>query len=694
LNDWSNELRLALTLVLNAALWASAFRFARRRGGAGMLQAVCDALLIYFVVQYASVALPGAFGVFNLWTMSLLALVASAALWVGAGSEPNRKEALWTADHLIFLTCATFLTTYLAAHIYDKRFHPPLATDPIVYHLPTAVQWIQTGKLGIFPTWYWNPAATYSPAPSSTFMAWLMAPTRNDVFVRFVQAPPLLFIFFLVARLCRQFGASRAVAGLIALAAALSRPFFSEATIPKDDLFITAFFGAAVLSLASSNLKDKLAPCRVGLAFGMVLACKYTVLLVCPLFLFMIDAPFRAGWRARHWLTALAIGITLFAPWYVRNIVVTGNPLFPVDVKLFGHTIFPGLFGTERDQQLRTAGGVWKMLGETYHSIPSTLLAALCAGLLAAIIAAGRSLLRDPLRRACLIGTVVTFVVFLITSPHHEVRYMYPLLLLIFTTLALPIAGWIRLEAARITLAVVLSAIAILTGFEWGVIIGPAFKLLAFAFTATLVVACAAFAQIVWIKLDRIRLALVGAGLVAAGLMPLYVLWTSYLRDLYHKTAEGFGEAGISYAWTAQYPREAPLWTFVRENVPDDATIAIANTYFVYPFQDAGLKRRLGYAPTRRDLHDLLGFPRMGDTVPGDLIVQRMTAVQNTDPDKTTWLENLSRMNAQYLVIAAFEHEPNPPEKRFVAEQPERFETIFSDPEAGAVYRIKLSGPH
>lgn len=653
-----------------------------------MLQAMCDAFLLYFVVQYIAVAGPGAAGVLNLWTMSLIALAASIGLWFAAGPRPAARSLRWTADHLVFTICAAFVGLYLAAHIYDKRFHPPLATDPIVYHLPTAVQWIQTGHLGYFPTWYWNPAATYSPATSSTFMAWLMAPPGNDVFVRFVQGPPLIFIFFLVAKLCREFGTSRGVAGLIAVAAAISRPYFSEALIPKDDLFITAFFAAAVLSLTSSNLKDKLAPYRAGLALGMVLACKYTVLLVCPLFIFVIDAPFRAGWRARQWLIALAVGIPLFAPWYLRNIIVTGNPLFPVDVKLFGRVVFPGLFGTERDQQLRSAAGVWKMLGETYHSIPRELLWALGIDWIAAMLAAGRSLLRDPLRRACLLGSLVTFIVFVITSPHHEVRYMYPLLLLIFAAAGLPITNWLRPEIARIVAALLLAAIATSTGFEKQVMTSVVDKLLTFALLASGVVTLAAIAQTRWLRLDRKRLMLVGAGLILVALMPLYVFWSSYLNELYRKSSDGLGEAGISYAWSMQYPHEAPLWTFVREHIPDDATIAIANTYFVYPFQDSGLKRRLGYAPARRDLHDLLGLPRMGDTVPGDMIVQRMTAVQNTNSDKTTWLGNLARMKAQFLVIASFEHEQFPPETRLVSEEPQRFEKLFDDP-SGTVFRIR-----
>ena len=59
-------------------------------------------------------------------------------------------------------------------------------------------------------------------------------------------------------------------------------------------------------------------------------------------------------------------------PWYLRTWVLTGNPLFPVDVKLFGRTIFDGLFTTERDQQTplgRRACGT--MLSATYHSLPT-----------------------------------------------------------------------------------------------------------------------------------------------------------------------------------------------------------------------------------------------------------------------------------------------------------------------------------
>jgi hypothetical protein len=236
--------------------------------------------------------------------------------------------------------------------------------------------------------------------------------------------------------------------------------------------------------------------------------------------------------------------------------------------------------------------------------------------------------------------------------------------------------------------AAALAILSLATAFKSALAaqVGP---LLGQALAATLIVVAAAVLQAHVVKLERKWLAASAAALVLLAAMPVYVFWNQFLGSYYLKTNEGAGQAGISYAWAATYADEAPLWTFVRENVPDDATVAIANTFFVYPFFDSAYHRRLGHAPVRRGLHDFLHFPRMGDTVPGDVIVQRMTDVQNEDPDKSTWLENLRRLGAQYLVIATFPHENDPPERRFVAEEPALFERIFDHPVAGSVYRIR-----
>lgn len=718
-SGFSDELRLAWIIVLNGAVLAGAWRFARRFGASGAVQAGCDMLLLWFLVQYAAVALPGVAGIFSGWSLTAVALGAAGLLWFSAGSlrvrqlesvvgapRPTQLPARYTGgppmpwvsrDHLGLIGCAAFTCAYLAAYAYTQRYIPPVATDALVYHLPTSVQWIQTGWLGIYPTWYWNPAASYSPATASTFMAWWMAPAGNDVLVRFVQLPALVLVFLVVARICRIMGCGRTLAGLIATAATLSRPLFSEAIIPKDDLYVTGFVAAAALALGSLHTCDDqrpptnlLDPWRVGIALGFVLASKYTALLACPIFLFLADTPFRARWRARHYLIAIGLILVLAAPWYVRNAVLTGNPLYPVDVNVAG-IHWRGLFGTERDSQLRRAAGIWKMLSETYNSLPPAIIALLILGWIGAWLAGGRAIVRDPLPRVCALGSVLTLALFLGTSPHHEVRYIFPLIVLWFAAIGLALSRGVRRRWIQLSLAGVLALLSAATTFS-----ALSFSQRAFHFSTTLggVVAAlmgvaavaggigvgAAFVISHW-QLSRRIVGAVVAICMAGLALATYVDWHAYV-DSYRDVR--------MLVWNRPenaYPRQAPLWAFVDEHVPPDATVAYANTFFVYPYYGFHFTRHIGYAPTRRGLHDFRHFPRMGDRVPGDLIVNAMTATMNADPDLHTWMDNLRNMHAQYLVVARRDLVSDPPELRLTRQNPRRFMKVYEDA-LGVVYSV------
>ncbi|HZL33989.1 MAG TPA: hypothetical protein VFC78_01685 [Tepidisphaeraceae bacterium] len=742
MNAFPDELRLALVLLLNVAVLASAWRFARRRGEGGMLQAACDALLLDFLVQYAAVALPGVCGVFCVSTMSAVALVAAAILWFGA--ERTRDDAIFpdrwrrgasgrcvgsaSADavgppgysasaeadptksdgasstlrrivslntkhpdtsHLFLLACTLFVIGYLGGYGYLLRLIPPTATDSLVYHLPTAVQWIQTGRLGIYPTWYWNPAASYSPATGSIFMAWWMAPAANDVFVRYVQIPPLMLVFFVAARMCRVMGCGRSLAGLIAVAAALSRPLFSEAMIPKDDLYVTAFVASAVLAFTRQSLSDRLGPWRAGVALGFVLASKYTALLACPVFLFLMDAPFRARWKPRHFLIAFGIIIVMAGPWYLRNLLLTGNPLYPVDVRLAG-LHWQGLFGTERDRQLRSAAGVWKMLAETYNSIPLALIVALATGWLWACVAGGRALLRDPLPRVCVIGSAATLLIFLITSPHHEVRYIFPLIVLWFAAIGMALERGLRNQRAQLAFAGALAAICVATSFntisyQHGKI-HLSFTLISVVATLTLTAALlAGLGTLLMLSTKRLRpparyRALADAAVMAGAVVLAYINWHAYVQDYRDQRM-------AIWASPTAYPRQGPTWAFVDKHIPAGATIAYANTYFVYPYYGFDYRHRLVYAPTRAGLHDFVHFPRMGDRVPGDAIVETMTAVMDGDSDRATWMANLRAAGAGWLVVAKHDLDADPPELKFAGRDSRRFVKVYEDP-ASVVFQF------
>src|SRR6185503_2634809 len=111
-----------------------------------------------------------------------------------------------------------------------------ISSDALTYHLPAAVQWLQSGRLSLYESWFYNPANSYSPLAGSTFIAWLMAPMGNDVLARFVQVGPLILLFVALINVLRGAGVGAATAAVLALGAVTARPFLSQTIIAKDDL--------------------------------------------------------------------------------------------------------------------------------------------------------------------------------------------------------------------------------------------------------------------------------------------------------------------------------------------------------------------------------------------------------------------------------------------------------------------------
>ena len=293
----------------------------------------------------------------------------------------KRPRSNWAypsrTDTLVLLSCILFISGYFLSLIYTLGGASLVGDDALTYHLPSAGFWLQTHHIGIYNTWFFNPANTYSPLAGSTFLLWLIAPIGVDQLANFAQMPALILIFFAIVQIARSLGVRTFIAALAATAALLSRPFISEAIIVKDDHFLAAFFIAAVAGCAAPRLNDRLAPWRIGIALGLFFATKYTALLTAPLFLFLIDAPFRAGWKPRRWLIAAGCVLLIAGPWYIRNWVVAGNPLYPVPVSIGNLRVFKGMFVPVRSVQMRTIDGAWKALAGGFHSPSPALVIAL-----------------------------------------------------------------------------------------------------------------------------------------------------------------------------------------------------------------------------------------------------------------------------------------------------------------------------
>src|SRR5262249_16812050 len=155
--------------------------------------------------------------------------------------------------------------------------------------------------------------------------------------------PMLVMIYLAMYRLVRFAGANPTTAALLAAATALSKPFIQQTILAKDDIQATAFFLTAAVAILTASQHDPLNPCRIGIALGLCFATKFSVLLSAPILLLLLV---HRGSLPRIFLTG-AIAVELAAPWYLRNIILTDNPIFPVRL-----AALPGLFTPARANEL------------------------------------------------------------------------------------------------------------------------------------------------------------------------------------------------------------------------------------------------------------------------------------------------------------------------------------------------------
>jgi hypothetical protein len=673
-----SELRLAFAILFNVAAFAGAWRFVRRRVDTPAFDRATDALLLTFVVQYVSVALPAVAGVLSPVSIAVAALILSAVLYCAPGGralEP-RHQSLPALDRNVLLACVLFGAGYLVALLWNQRLLPVLSNDALTYHFPAAVQWLGTGRLSLYEAWYFNPANTYSALAGSTWVAWYIAPIGNDALARFIQFPALALVFLATLRLGRALGAQTSVAAMMALALVLSQALIRQAMIEKDDLYVAACFAAAAAAFAPERLRDRLGPWRLGAAVGLMAATKYTALMALPVLFLGVDAPVRAGWKVRHYVAALGVAAALAGPWYLRNAIVTGNPLYPMDVRLLGRRILAGLFASARAAELTSLGGAFDVLVNRDQSLPLAASVLALLAYVAAVAARFGRVRQDPLSRVCVFGPPILLAIFLAVSPYPEARFLLPGYVLLFVACAVGVNDWLRRPAAQLIGAGVLLLVCAWTGLWIGGIVrfGPT------AVTSTV-------AGFVLIAIDgRLpaklrpsvhRYALIG-GVTAVALL-VYVQWNAYLNIL---------RVHADPTYARQY-EEAAVWKFVREGLPETETLAYANTFLVHPLSGFEHKRPLIYVPTRRGITHIHDLPRLSDQpIPGERIIPATAAALSGNPDPEDWLRRLFESKATHIVVFHRQVLPDPPELKIIRDHAERFERRYGN-EIGSVFRLR-----
>jgi hypothetical protein len=253
------------------------------------------------------------------------------------------------------------------AALFQVRLDPPMHVDALSFALPGVATWIESGsiwKVGEFLPYV--QVRTY-PNNGDVLSLAAILPWRDDAFLRLLAVPLLGMTGAAVYAAARELRAPASTAALLGAGLAATSVAGGSAVFDvKPDAFMYASFAAGVL-FAVRHARTALTADLVlaALGFGLALGSRwYGLTAVAAVMVVWFGALLLARRPPRQVLrwSALAAAVVLAGGgfWLVRNAVLTGNPLYPVDVGPLGapRDVFTEKFGFTVAERLTESGFV------------------------------------------------------------------------------------------------------------------------------------------------------------------------------------------------------------------------------------------------------------------------------------------------------------------------------------------------
>ncbi len=679
--------RLVLSSTATLLIWATARRWtASALGAVGWDIVLCASAVGLAVCLVASAMLLGTLG----W-LHYIPWLATACLgdvvWRRALRRVPADEAAAPDKGGPSRVYLVALASLLLGRVAFGMRNPPADWDSIQYHLPMLGYWLQSGTLGVPVR---EPAVLGMGYPGNAELLdlWAACATGRDSLVTWPGILAYGVLALATRRLALNSGARATAAEVVSLLF-IGAPGVLQLTLGlRVDPILTACLATALLFAQRFRVDGRAQNLSVMLlALGLLTGTRANG----PLLALAVMAAAFAGPGARDRLrslasrrTALALALLAGGFWTARNLLVTGNPLYPVAISL-GPLRLTGLEGSAflaGTSQI----AIW-LGGHAGHATPARLLSMYGAFLPALAIGLALSGLKPgktgttPGAMPWAFGVLAAFafVIFLV-SPfsgsfrpamnglppglnYDNLRQLMPVLVALAPLAAV---GLSRLPDAVVVAS---GAVLVLAGLR-----GSLRSMLAG-------LAVAGAVAVAWPRLARVsRSAWARALAGAAGLLALALLVTA---------VEPMRGQITDIIWD-DYTTRLP-------NLPARHIRALMGRAHGAPVAITGAQAWWAYYG-----RDFGGHPIY---VPVSLAwetASRPYAMTRDDRDRArpeVWLDNLGRSGARFVVVAAHTRWWGggfPPERGWMRDDPRRFRLVAGDstseayevlPSAGAVPR-------
>ena len=600
--------------------------------------------------------------------------------------KSKKNEEGFNLGRALILVTTMLLGVALATAL---RFGP-VRHDVLTYHLFFPARWVQQQSIFYVPTLFGDLSHTYAPSSGMAFFAFLSIPFHSDILSRAGQFPFLIMGALAIYLLCIKIGASKTGASIALTPALLSPVIFRQGFSAQEDLAMGACFVTALYFLwkfkDEPSFKGAL---LLGAAFGFAIGIKFialtfSLLLIAPFAIFIIQALRKKPLVATGYLViAFFAAVATGGFWLIRNLVNTGNPLFPLDLPF----LFDGLYS--RAAMLKSAFHIsrWQFVPLVWIHAYGFWMAILAA---VAIIGAITLVLIGRVKGfagyVILMPIFVTLVGFILIPYNSQYRFLIPAVLLTFLPFGLleqiiKIRWPLRIFWMTITLAGLLGLFHPINAGGVAITKSGLLPIIYLPYLAIL----AGIGLVAYFAFRRFSKSFL---VITISVFTAIFITTLVMEfSIFKKTPKQI--IAVRQNLSTNYPING--WLFIN-NIQQPLTVAYTGTNVPYYLLGRDWRHKVVYANVAGKqgylLHDFFRKCQAGGTCPTVDLSDKPPLIRNS-PDFDLWITNLFKKQADFLFISALAKSDSqfeikdaqnfPIERKWADEHPEIFKFINGD---------------